>query len=93
LDTVGNGHYRLNRLSSWVRPMAATETIDFPARSAGTFQLLFNVSGATLSARAYGFSADDTCNADGTMIEVVTGHVAPFLFPACVAAGLVAPDN
>ena len=54
----------------------------------GSFMTFKNAdTGATLSVKAYGFAAHDTYNLDGTITEIVTGHVVQFLFPTDVPAG------
>ncbi len=54
----------------------------------GSFMTFANAdTGSTLSAKAYGFSAHDTYNLDGTITEIVAGHVVLFLFPTDVPAG------
>ena len=42
---------------------------------------------ATLSVKAYGFGAHDTFNLDGTIHEIVTGHVVQWLYTTDVPAG------
>lgn len=54
----------------------------------GSFMTFTNVdTDATFSAKAYGFAAHRTYNLDGTITEIVTGHVVQILFPTDVPAG------
>lgn len=54
----------------------------------GSFLTFTNVgTDATLSVKAYGFGAHQTYNVDGTITEIVTGHVVQFLFPTDTPAG------
>jgi hypothetical protein len=54
----------------------------------GSFMTLTNMdSGATISLKAYGFSAQITNSVDGSTTQTITGHVLLTMGPADVPAG------
>ena len=46
-----------------------------------------NDNDASLSLKAYGFAVQETYGADGTITDVISGHVLVILFPTDVPAG------